>query len=235
ILSICANSASCKHLFSLLRLILTKLCSRLGLKTLTSIAELKMHLCDEHLKNGAKQCLKRHFSAKTKGKDSLSVSTTVPPVEHTPAVSTNSATAAVPAPVPAAQCVFNNALGLAIDSSAPHRPPLESEDDNTDGSGLASVTSNVHPIRELANTFMDMASCDDMDSLDSSDYPSKISCTIADLFNFNQEYWASSSCASAEHGLREKLELYDLLDADGEGDPDDYFELDASTESILTS
>ncbi|KZT28657.1 hypothetical protein NEOLEDRAFT_1175520 [Neolentinus lepideus HHB14362 ss-1] len=62
ILSICANSASCEHLFSTFGLILTKLQNRMGKKTMLSLAELKMHLQDEHIQNDAvSQCLKHHF------------------------------------------------------------------------------------------------------------------------------------------------------------------------------
>ncbi|KAF7794103.1 hypothetical protein EIP86_005233, partial [Pleurotus ostreatoroseus] len=64
VLSICANSASCERLFSSFGTILTKLRSRLGNQTLLSLAELKMYIRDEHLRNGdIKQRLKRHLGA----------------------------------------------------------------------------------------------------------------------------------------------------------------------------
>jgi hypothetical protein len=49
ILLICPNSASCECLFSIFRNTLTKLRNCLGNQTLTSLAELKMHIQDEHL------------------------------------------------------------------------------------------------------------------------------------------------------------------------------------------
>ncbi|KAK0505458.1 hypothetical protein EDD18DRAFT_1060672, partial [Armillaria luteobubalina] len=52
--SVCANSASCEWLFSVLGNTLTKLCNHLGTKTLTSLAEMKMHICDEHLQMAGK-------------------------------------------------------------------------------------------------------------------------------------------------------------------------------------
>ncbi|KAF8890537.1 hypothetical protein CPB84DRAFT_1683533, partial [Gymnopilus junonius] len=52
ILSISANSASCECLFSLLRNLLTKLQNHLDLKTLTNLAEAKMHIHNEHLQSG---------------------------------------------------------------------------------------------------------------------------------------------------------------------------------------
>ena len=52
LLSVCANSASCERLFSVFGNILTKLRNRLGTKKLSQLAEIKMHLRDEHLRDG---------------------------------------------------------------------------------------------------------------------------------------------------------------------------------------
>jgi hypothetical protein len=52
IFSICANSASCERLFSLFGATLTKLRSRLGLKNLINLAELRLHLRDEYMRMG---------------------------------------------------------------------------------------------------------------------------------------------------------------------------------------
>ena len=62
ILSICPNSASCERLFSAFGNTLTKLRNRLGNQTLTSLAELKMHIRDKHLRAGeTKKRMKRFF------------------------------------------------------------------------------------------------------------------------------------------------------------------------------
>ena len=62
VLSICPNSASCERLFSVFGNTLTKLRNRLGNTTLTSLAELKMHIHDEHLRSGeTKERMKRFF------------------------------------------------------------------------------------------------------------------------------------------------------------------------------
>jgi hAT family C-terminal dimerisation region len=67
ILSICANSASCERLFSAFELILTRLRSRLRGKAMTDLAELRLHLCDEHIRNGtAKTRLKRKTTSHTR-------------------------------------------------------------------------------------------------------------------------------------------------------------------------
>ena len=52
LLSICANSASCKRLFSMFGLILTRLRSPLRTKAMADLAELRLHLRDEHLRQG---------------------------------------------------------------------------------------------------------------------------------------------------------------------------------------
>jgi hypothetical protein len=66
ILSICANSASCERLFSMFGLILTRLRSRLWGKAMTDLAELRLHLRDEHVQSViAKTCLKRNTTSHT--------------------------------------------------------------------------------------------------------------------------------------------------------------------------
>ena len=49
LLSVSANSASCKWLFSVFGVTLTKLRNRLQVSLLTFLAELKMHICNGHL------------------------------------------------------------------------------------------------------------------------------------------------------------------------------------------
>jgi hypothetical protein len=77
ILSICPNSASCERLFSIFGNTLTKLRNRLGTQTLTSLAELKMHIRDEHVRDGeSKQRMKRFFGAKSSAPSAAPASTT---------------------------------------------------------------------------------------------------------------------------------------------------------------
>ncbi|KAH8981982.1 hypothetical protein EDB92DRAFT_1952750 [Lactarius akahatsu] len=75
LLSICPNSASCERLFSMFGNTLTKLRNHLGIQMLTSLAELKMHIQDEHLRNkDTKEHMKCFF-----GKSSAPSETTTPP------------------------------------------------------------------------------------------------------------------------------------------------------------
>jgi hAT family C-terminal dimerisation region len=61
ILSICPNLASCERLFSIFGNTLTKLRNCLGTKMLTSLAELKMHIRDEHVHEGEMKKRMKHF------------------------------------------------------------------------------------------------------------------------------------------------------------------------------
>lgn len=64
ILSISVNSASCERLFSLFRNILTKLRSRLHVQRIIDIAEISMHVRDEHTQQNSstQERLKKLFS-----------------------------------------------------------------------------------------------------------------------------------------------------------------------------
>ncbi|KAF8989582.1 hypothetical protein BDQ17DRAFT_1169802, partial [Cyathus striatus] len=52
LLSICSNSASCEHLFSMFGITLTHLRSRLSTNVMVNLAELQMHLHGLHMKQG---------------------------------------------------------------------------------------------------------------------------------------------------------------------------------------
>ena len=61
ILSICPSAADCERLFSLLGFIMSDRRTRLSNGTLMNIAELRLHLRDEHVRKDMKKRLKRHF------------------------------------------------------------------------------------------------------------------------------------------------------------------------------
>ena len=67
LLSICANSATCERLFSVFGTTLTKLRNRMGTSTLTSLAELKMHIRSEHQERSTKVRMKRLFGRRSGG------------------------------------------------------------------------------------------------------------------------------------------------------------------------
>ena len=61
VLSICPTAANCERLFSVLNLLMTDRRTRLTKENLLNIAELRLHLRDEHARKNTKQKLKRHF------------------------------------------------------------------------------------------------------------------------------------------------------------------------------
>ena len=78
LLSVSANSATCERLFSVFGNTLTKLRNRMGTSTLSSIAELKMHVRNEHHLNSTKTQMKRMFTTRSKTTHSDE-----PPVQQT--------------------------------------------------------------------------------------------------------------------------------------------------------
>jgi hypothetical protein len=65
ILTICDNSATCERPWSVFGITLTKLRNHLGLNTLTSLSELKMHIQDEHMLKETKVQMKQMFIKRT--------------------------------------------------------------------------------------------------------------------------------------------------------------------------
>ncbi|KAF9647431.1 hypothetical protein BDM02DRAFT_3098174 [Thelephora ganbajun] len=75
LLSICANSTSCERLFSTFENTLTEPQNRTGTSTLSSIAELKMHVLNEHRLSSTKTRMKHMFAARSKTASAEEVST----------------------------------------------------------------------------------------------------------------------------------------------------------------
>jgi hypothetical protein len=73
LLAICPNSASCERLFSTFGLILTKFRNCLGTQNLLDLAELKMHICDKHVRNKTKEKIhKRGFGVHVEAHNHMS-------------------------------------------------------------------------------------------------------------------------------------------------------------------
>lgn len=69
-------------------------------------------------------------------------------------------------------------------------------------------------------------------------YPSRIQVTLKDLVDFDATYWSEACKVVGEQGLRQELELCELVESSDigvdESTVDDAPELDAEAESILT-
>lgn len=79
LLSVCANSASCERLFSVFGTTLTKLRNRMGTSTLSSLAELKMHVRGEHQEKSTKIRMKHLFNHRSSTTPAGTTSTSQPP------------------------------------------------------------------------------------------------------------------------------------------------------------
>jgi hypothetical protein len=204
ILSICPNSASCERLFSVFGNTLTKLRNRLGNQTLTSLAELKMHIRDEHVRDGEiKQRMKRFFGATTAPSAAPVSSSTVPHVPQQPTTSAPST------------AETETDVAMEID---PELQNLQSPDDGTD------------EFNQITELFARQTRADEDDG--DGQMPSVISIEIAKLFNFMNKSWIPSHERSASRSLDEELELYELLDLDAPGE-DINIEIDHTLDSIL--
>jgi hypothetical protein len=142
VLSICPNSASCERLFSVFGNTLTKLRNRLGNQTLSSLAELKMHIRDGHMCNGrVKERMKRFFG---KEKESQTNTPLADPVSQQPST---------PPPPPTDEMGMD--IATEIDPDLPSQGGIADEfnqitesfgrqasgDDNDGSEGMPSVIS----------------------------------------------------------------------------------------------
>lgn len=208
ILSICPNSASCERLFSVFGNTLTKLRNRLGNQTLASLAELKMHIRDEHLRNGeTKARMKRFFGQRSQ--DSQTSAPSVQPVSQQPSTS---------APPPPDETETDNTTQMDIDPAI-----LQSESES-----LGGVDDEFN---RITGSFGRQASGDDNDGI--GEMPSVISIEIAELFNFANRAWISQQERTTSRSLDEELELYELLDLDAAGEEDFNIEIDHTLDSLL--
>jgi hypothetical protein len=210
ILSICPNSASCERLFSVFGNTLTKLSNCLGNQTLTSLAELKMHIRDEHVHDGEiKQCMKCFFGAKTSAPSMAPASTsTVPQVPPSQQPSTS----------------VTSTAETEMDLGVMHvNQELQSQSpDNSDA---------TNEFNHITESFARQTGEDDDDG--DVRMPSVISIEITVLFNFTNKSWIPSHERSASRSLDEELELYELLDLDAPGEEDINVEIDNALDSVL--
>lgn len=191
ILLVCANSALCERLFSMFGLTLT--CHRSWLQTtaLTNLAELRMHLCDEHLHNGTtKAWLSRNITS-------------------------------------------HNAHPLEA-STGPTETQLASSTSNQGDNDANEPESNANmgpnTFRNVITRLVESAAEDDHDgSISFCDRKVKISA----LFDFGNSHWRTVTQAHSLRGLREELELHELLDLDAEGEADPLDSVDGMTGAML--
>jgi hypothetical protein len=187
---VCPNSALVERLWSLFGTILTRLRTHLGNKALLNLAELKLYLREEHLREKSVQTrLKRSFGTALEDLSSGQIAS--PPSSSNITATTADAASAPTADVLTAQDASTCDASVA------------------DSTGQSSLRSIIHELIEAAEAD------DDEPPEPSSDV---LSIPIKDLFDFTQSYWVEAYDKLAMRGLQDELELYELLDLDADGD-----------------
>jgi hypothetical protein len=100
--------------------------------------------------------------------------------------------------------------------------------------------SSAGPVAEgslqaIADRLISMANEDCDENGEDEPFPSTLSFTLADLFDFSDNYWVKSSEATGNRGLQDELDLYELVDLDASGELDTDIDVDGMAEAVLTS
>ncbi|KAF8883952.1 hypothetical protein BD779DRAFT_1443445 [Infundibulicybe gibba] len=172
-------------------LILTRLRSRLQGAAMTGLAELRMHLRDEHIHDGA-------FKERLRKRNITTHSNTISDANST----TNQPAANTPNPDPAETPNESQPTeGEELPQETHHPEPPSSFGAIIDG-------------------LVDGAIADDLgeDISRPLDQGSEKK-TIQELFDFSNSYWFELVQDTAMRGLAEEMEVYQLVDLDAEGEP----------------
>ncbi|KAF4622376.1 hypothetical protein D9613_009287 [Agrocybe pediades] len=239
ILSICPNSASCERLFSLFGLILTKLRTRMSKTVLVNLAELKMHIRDEYVRDNKPQLLRgRAFGIKSKP-----VNAQQPPTAGTgagpsvdvimqPSGSALSVTGQPSSPPP---------QDVTITPTPHDMPDLEDITDHpsdirhTGGSRNASTRA----LERITGHLVQLAEEDELE--DDTEFTRarapnpriSVKKKITDIFSLGtSDFWKAMDQRSAIGSLDEEMEFHELLDLDAEGEPDLDPDLDDAVASL---
>ncbi|KAJ3497528.1 hypothetical protein NLJ89_g10338 [Agrocybe chaxingu] len=192
LLSICPNSASCERLFSHFGLILTKLRTRLTKKTLVNLAEYKLHIRDEYLRDNTPRSLrKRRFGVLAEKTKAVTGASTSGPLPSTPTVPSGGDV--IMAEVPT---VEEDPVAEAASESDQLQPQ-----------------STTQAIQDISTQLISM-----LDDDDDADYVYPTGITIGGLFDFTSTHWVGSQRMSAVGSLEAEMEYYDILDLDAIGD-----------------
>ncbi|KAI5994290.1 hypothetical protein EDC04DRAFT_2586339, partial [Pisolithus marmoratus] len=217
--AICANSVSCECLFSMFGLTLTRLCSRLCSEAMTSLAELQLHLQDEHVRSGeGKRKLK--LCATTYSTASL---------QHGDSTTSQATTSSTP---------LEPQLQSSLTSPQASTPPVVEDNlDTTPNPGMVEGTTTESAfehnltITEIVSHLI--ASANDPENNEES-ILSFEKLKISELFQFSNAHWLEITKTVTMRGLQEELELYELVELDAEGVPDDDPGLDSMTAAVIS-
>ena len=198
----------------------------MGKETLQMLAEVKMHVCDEHLThNEMKTQLKRSFGT-------VDLSSTLPKVD--PPLSSFSSTQA-----------YSTAVHqVPTNSSMPDDHPGDSRspdisNDLTEPGAEATLTDDqpTQLLSTIVHQFIHQGELDDREpenSVPHTPLTHYSPVALEDLFDFSRDYWVKHHQRTGCHSLNEELEIYNLLDADLPGEEGAEVPVDDTAGEILT-
>ena len=221
VLPICPNTGGMERFFSLLKLILTSTRSRLTSENLMNSAELNTYVHFEHASAGSLvQRVERQH------RQYIDISSVMPPspIPAEQAASAPSPVGSMPPPPP---------------PSAPPTPVIPTSDGGAGGTNENSGTEtaehsvtlrHVDSLSIIAQRLIADAQRDD-DSMETDSEPSTSTApdkpyklSLAEAFNYRDDFWVKMVEKWGLRSLDEELEAYGIIDMDAEGDddPDSY-------------
>lgn len=163
------------------------------------LAELKMHICDEHAHKQTKKRLKRVFQIRTDA-ERAAAALAVPSQPSTRAASPQ-------------QTVYPEAT-----ANSPEESEASDDDNNNDAPQPGGSSNQRTPRSQLTNSFRSMVErqsqlVDDDDTDCTPVTPSTIGLTpIKSLFDFSHSHWIDMYSKSSIRSFDEELQLYEMLD-----------------------
>jgi hypothetical protein len=129
-----------------------------------------------------------------------------------------------------------SALHEAATSTIPlsYSTPTVDEDEREDSASSAGPAEGS--LQAITDRLISMSN-DDEDNEHES-FPSTLSLTLANLFDFSVDYWVKASEATGNRSLQDELDsldLYELIDLDASGELDTDVDVDGMAEVVLTS
>ena len=184
---------------------MTKLRTRLKSSNLLSLADLKLHIRDQHLRDGSKRDIRQQsfglWDSKKKDRNESSEDIPIDPVLSTDPY---------PDHDPDPTLAPNNSL----DSDNVSNRTLE-----TIQSALEQVALSENNNSEEARTWS----------------PSDLQVKLSELFDFSESGWVEFTRRNAKASLEDEERIYDLLDLDAPDTESLDFDIDATTETVLTT
>jgi hypothetical protein len=229
VLAICPNSVSCERLFSSFGLILMKHHNRLKKTTLLDLAELKMHLRDEYVRDNVKNTVQeRHFGTVQPQPQST---------QPTQAAVTDSGAATADSGNAISNANSDRLASPGSDSSNDSALDFPMADSRSvarqSGTAQPSTNSSTQSLRRLTRNLTSLATAEAVLDEDEEVSHSKHHINIKQLFNFADDYWSSVDQRSAVASLELEMSFYELLDLDAAGEPDLDPDLDDTVASLF--